>query len=134
MVVLVNSGTASAGEILAGALQENGRAKVVGTTTVGTGTVLRPFSLSDGSVLRLGVTNWLTPNQNLIKGQGVKPDIPIEQEATVELINDVSLRELTSQQVRTHPDRQFQTALLLLQLHVRASSQAAIPEVQAEAQ
>jgi carboxyl-terminal processing protease len=125
MVVLVNSGTASAGEILAGALQENGRAKVVGTTTVGTGTVLRPFSLSDGSVLRLGVTNWLTPNQNLIKGQGIQPDIPIEQEATVELISDVTLRELTSQQVRTHPDRQFQTALLLLQLHVRSRNQEA---------
>ena len=69
MVVLINPGSASAAEIIAGALQENGRAKLVGEATVGTGTVLRPFSLSDGSVLRLGVTNWLTPEYNSDQGR-----------------------------------------------------------------
>ena len=70
MVVLINPGSASAAEIIAGALQENGRAKLIGEASVGTGTVLRPFSLSDGSVLRLGVTNWLTPEYSSDQGRG----------------------------------------------------------------
>jgi carboxyl-terminal processing protease len=111
LVVLVNQGSASAAEIVAGALQENGRAKVVGMPTVGTGTVLRPFSLSDGSVLRLGVTNWLTPNRHLIKGQGVQPDLVVEQEGTVELIDSTHLSEINASEVRSHPDLQFQAAL-----------------------
>jgi carboxyl-terminal processing protease len=127
MVVLVNPGSASAAEILAGALQENGRAKLVGEPTVGTGTVLRPFRLSDGSMLRLGVTNWLTPNQHLIKGEGIQPDILIEQAPEVELINSTVLPTLSETDVRTHADRQFQTALLLLQLQLNRNSQAQTP-------
>jgi carboxyl-terminal processing protease len=111
LVVLVNQGSASAAEIVAGALQENNRAKIVGMPTVGTGTVLRPFSLSDGSVLRLGVTNWLTPNRELIKGQGVQPDLVVEQEGTTELIDSIRLSELSAADVRAHPDLQFQAAL-----------------------
>jgi carboxyl-terminal processing protease len=111
LIVLVNQGSASAAEIVAGALQENGRAKLVGMPTVGTGTVLRPFSLSDGSVLRLGVTNWLTPNHELIKGQGVQPDLVVEQESTVELMDSVQLGEIGVNEVRVHPDLQFQAAL-----------------------
>lgn len=116
MVVLINPGSASAAEIIAGALQENGRAKLVGEATVGTGTVLRPFSLSDGSVLRLGVTNWLTPEYNLIKGEGIQPDVTIEQNASVEMISSFLLEELDPREVRTHEDRQFQTAMLMLNL------------------
>jgi carboxyl-terminal processing protease len=111
LVVIVNQGSASASEIVAGALQENGRAKIVGMPTVGTGTVLRPFSLSDGSVLRLGVTNWLTPKQELIKGQGVQPDLVIEQENTIQLMDSIQLSEINAGEVRTHPDLQFQAAL-----------------------
>ncbi len=95
LVVLINPGSASAAEILAGALQENERAKLIGEATTGTGTVLRPFSLSDGSLLRLGVTNWLTPGYSLIKGHGIQPDVKVEQEATVEMISSVLLEELT---------------------------------------
>jgi len=119
MVVLINPGSASAAEIVAGALQENGRAKLVGEATVGTGTVLRPFSLSDGSVLRLGVTNWLTPKYNLIKGEGIQPDVTIEQNASVEMISSYLLEELVAKEVRTHEDRQFQTAMLMLNLLVQ---------------
>lgn len=119
MVVLINPGSASAAEIVAGALQENGRAKLIGEATVGTGTVLRPFSLSDGSVLRLGVTNWLTPEYNLIKGEGIQPDIPIEQNASIEMISAQLLEELEVKEVRLHEDRQFQTAMLMLNLLVQ---------------
>jgi carboxyl-terminal processing protease len=121
LVVLVNPGSASAAEILAGSLQENGRAKVIGEATVGTGTVLRPFTLSDGSVVRLGVTNWLTPGLHLIKGEGIQPDVVIKQDATVELVNSLNLKEFNEREARIHPDRQFQTALLLLQVHTRNS-------------
>jgi len=114
MVVLVNGGSASAAEILAGALQEDGRAKLIGTPTIGTGTVLRPFTLSDGSVLRLGVTNWLTPHRELIKGRGIQPDLVVEQESTVQLIDAERLSKLTPDQVRTDPDLQFQAAMKLL--------------------
>ncbi|MGE3845194.1 MAG: S41 family peptidase [Vicinamibacterales bacterium] len=74
LVVLVNEGSASASEIVAGALKENGRAKLVGTTTFGTGTLLNQFGLSDGSAILLGTELWLTPNGNLIRGNGIDPD------------------------------------------------------------
>jgi carboxyl-terminal processing protease len=130
LVVLVNQGSASAAEIVAGALQENRRAKLVGMPTVGTGTVLRPFTLSDGSVLRLGVTNWLTPNYNLIKGRGIQPDVSIEQETSVEMISSVLLQELSAQEVRLHGDRQFQAALLLLSVDGQPERAAAVPQAQ----
>jgi len=112
LVVLINEGTASAGEITAGALQENGRARLIGETTTGTGTVLQPFTLSDGSVLRLGVTNWLTPDQNLIKNIGVKPDIEVAQEASVEMVDSFTLEDgATLQELVQQGDEQFNTAL-----------------------
>jgi carboxyl-terminal processing protease len=116
IVVLINEGTASAGEITAGALQENARAKLIGEATLGTGTVLQPFTLSDGSVLRLGVTNWLTPEENLIKGQGVKPDVEIAQEASVEMVDSYMLEEATLQDILKAGDKQFNMALLQLRL------------------
>jgi carboxyl-terminal processing protease len=111
IIVMINEGTASAGEITAGALQENGRARLVGETTTGTGTVLQPFTLSDGSVLRLGVTNWLTPNENLIKNVGVKPDLEVAQEASVEMVDSFTLEDATLQELLDQGDLQFNTAL-----------------------
>jgi carboxyl-terminal processing protease len=74
MVVLVNKGTASSSEILAGALRDNGRAPVVGETTYGTGTVLSEFPLRDGSAILLGVAEWLTPDGDFIRETGIVPD------------------------------------------------------------
>ncbi len=111
IIVMINEGTASAGEITAGALQENGRARLVGETTTGTGTVLQPFTLSDGSVLRLGVTNWLTPKENLIKNVGVKPDLEVTQEASVEMVDSFTLEDATLQELLDQGDLQFNTAL-----------------------
>ena len=74
MVVLVDGGTASSSEILAGALQDHGRAGVVGTRTYGTGTVLREFVLRDGTSLLLAVTKWFTPKGRQIWNQGIQPD------------------------------------------------------------
>jgi len=116
MLVLINEGTASAGEITAGALQENGRAKLIGQPTLGTGTVLQPFNLSDGSVVRLGVTNWLTPHKNLIKNEGIKPDATVNQETSVSMIDNYALEEKTLDEVLGAGDKQFNLGLLQLQL------------------
>lgn len=117
MIVLINQGTASAGEITAGALKENGRARLVGQPTLGTGTVLQPFNLSDGSVLRLGVTNWLTPEKNLIKGEGVQPDSLVSQDPAVPMVDSFTLEEAQSlREVLGAGDKQFNLALLQLRL------------------
>ncbi|MGZ6260488.1 MAG: S41 family peptidase, partial [Candidatus Limnocylindrales bacterium] len=74
LVVLVDHGSASSSEIVAGALQDAGRAKLVGQTTFGTGTVLHEFGLSDGSALRVGTLQWLTRDGHQIWHQGIAPD------------------------------------------------------------
>lgn len=114
IVVLINEGTASAGEITAGAIQENGRGQLVGQTTFGTGTVLTPFRLSDGSVLRLGVSNWLTPEGNLIKGQGIGPDHMVDLPADTPLLNPTEIASMTEEEVMESEDQQFLLALELL--------------------
>lgn len=77
MSVLVNEGSASSSEILAGALRDNGRAAMVGETTFGTGTVLSEFELSDGSSILLGIAEWLTPDGDFIRETGIDPDIEV---------------------------------------------------------
>jgi carboxyl-terminal processing protease len=114
IVVLINEGTASAGEITAGAIKENGRGILVGQTTFGTGTVLTQFNLSDGSAIRLGVTNWLTPDGNLIKGQGIEPNVVIEQPADTELLDADTLKRLSFQELLNTTDIQFLQAWELL--------------------
>ncbi len=75
LVVLVDGGSASSSEILAGALKDNGRAHVVGQRTAGTGTVLAEFPLEDGSSMLLGVAEWLTPGGDSIRDTGITPDV-----------------------------------------------------------
>ena len=77
MVVLVNEMTASAAEVVAGALQDAGRAKIVGAGTLGRGSANEFEELSDGSALYLPVTHWYTPSGRLIQGRGIAPDIEV---------------------------------------------------------
>lgn len=77
LVVLVDGGTASAAEIVAGALQDRERAILIGQTTFGKGSVQRPFTLSDGSELRVTTALWFTPDKQVIQGVGLTPDIDV---------------------------------------------------------
>jgi carboxyl-terminal processing protease len=81
VAVLVNKGSASASEILAGALQEAAGYKLVGETTFGKGTVQQAVPMGDGSNIKLTLFKWLTPDGNWIHKKGVKPDIEINQPA-----------------------------------------------------
>jgi carboxyl-terminal processing protease len=95
IVVLVNEGSASASEILAGALQDYGRAKLVGVQSYGKGSVQNWIPLSnDQGAARVTIAKWLTPNERAIDGIGLTPDVYVEcSECTlVETENDLQLQ------------------------------------------
>ncbi|MBW4691026.1 MAG: PDZ domain-containing protein [Lyngbya sp. HA4199-MV5] len=105
LVVLVNQGTASASEILAGALKDNGRATILGEKTFGKGLIQSLFDLSDGSGLAVTVAKYETPAHIDINKLGIKPDVT------------VPLDPITGVQVATPDDRQYQAAVELLTTH-----------------
>ena len=80
LVVLVDSYSASGSEVLAGALQDYGRAVIAGTTTYGKGSVNILRQLKDGSGLYITTARWLTPQGRLIEGEGISPDYELELE------------------------------------------------------
>ena len=84
MTVLINKGSASASEIVAGAIQARGRGKLVGVNSFGKGTVQDAMELSGGAGLHITTARWLLPNGNWIHDEGLKPDIEIDydQEAS----------------------------------------------------
>jgi carboxyl-terminal processing protease len=99
LVVLVNKGSSSSAEILAGALRDNDRAKVIGETTFGTGTVLNEYALSDGSSILLGIAEWLTPNGDSIRGAGIEPDIEVELEEGQEPRTPDETKDLSKEEI-----------------------------------
>jgi carboxyl-terminal processing protease len=111
LVVVVDHGTASASEIVAGAIQDAGRAKVVGVTTFGTGTVLGEFPLSDGSALRIGTVEWLTPKGRVIWHAGITPDVVVDRADTIKPVVPDDLRSMSAAQVAQIRDPQLKKAL-----------------------
>jgi len=92
VIILINEGSASASEILAGALRDNRGVQLVGKNSFGKGSVQELERLSDSSSLKITVANWLTPNGTLITGDGLKPDIEVE-------ITDEDFEELRDPQL-----------------------------------
>ncbi len=114
LAVLINGGSASASEIVAGALRDAHRAILVGQTTFGTGTVLEQFQLSDGSALMLAVGEWLTPGGRSFWHRGLVPDAEVALPAnTLPLLPDLETN-LTSAALQSSSDQQLLRALSLL--------------------
>jgi carboxyl-terminal processing protease len=111
MVVLVNHESASSAEIVAGALQDSGRARIVGVSTFGTGTVLQTFNLSDGSVIILGTSWWLTPHGHKIFGVGIKPDEAVAMAAGTLPIDPTTLPAMTVAQLNSSGDAELLAAV-----------------------
>lgn len=113
MTVVVNGGTASSAEILAGALRDNGRAEAVGTRTFGTGTVLQPYELDDGSELLLGIAEWLTPDGEFIRENGIAPSERAELEDGQEPLTPDEASGLSREEILER-DAQLERALDLV--------------------
>src|ERR671916_1107809 len=113
LVVLVDEGSSSSAEIVAGALRDNGRAEVVGETTFGTGTVLDEYLLSDGSAMLLAVAEWLTPNGDSIRGSGIEPNIEVELEDYQKPRTPDETKDLTREQIFAE-DAQLEHAFEIL--------------------
>jgi carboxyl-terminal processing protease len=114
LAVVVDGGTASSAEILAGTLRDNDRAPVVGETTFGTGTVLSEFVLSDGSSILLGVAEWLTPDGDFIRNTGITPDLRVPLPEGTEPLTPVDARDLSRDEI-LGKDAQLRTAYEELQ-------------------
>ena len=99
MILLVNNGSASASEILAGALQEHGVARLVGTRTFGKGSVQELVKITPDTSLKVTVARWLTPNGTSISFKGIAPDIEVK---------------LTPEDLEKHRDPQMDRAIELL--------------------
>ena len=114
LIVLINRGTASASEILSGAIQDAGKGRLVGETTFGTGTVLQQYPLSDGSALLLANQEWLTPKGRVIWHKGITPDVSVTLPTTIFPLTPSAEKEMTVDQLKNSGDAQLLKGLDLL--------------------
>ena len=114
MVVLINRGSASAAEIVAGALQDARRATLVGDTTFGTGTVLNTYTLSDGSALLLAFKEWLTPKGEVIWRKGIVPAVLVPLPPDVMPLSPEGEHNMEADDLRESKDEQLRRAIELL--------------------
>ena len=98
IIILTNENTASASEILAGALKDLGKAKTVGTTTYGKGVIQQILKLSDGSGLKVTIEEYQTPNRNKIHKVGIEPDEKVELPESLQ--NSLSIKESEDTQLQ----------------------------------
>ena len=119
VVVLVNEGSASASEILSGALQDNNRAILVGQKTFGKGLVQSVRGLSDGSGMTVTIAKYLTPNGRDIHKFGIKPDITAK-------LSDEDAKNLKFEQLGTRSDPQYKVAETTLSKQISAAATGVI--------
>ena len=116
VVVLVNEGSASASEILSGALQDNNRAKLVGQRTYGKGLVQSVRGLTDGSAITVTVAKYLTPSGTDIHKNGIKPDVAVA-------MSEKEIESLQLQDLGTNKDSQYRTAETTLLRALKAANE-----------
>jgi len=121
LVVLVDGQTASSAEIVTGAIQDAGRATIVGETTYGTGTVVGTFPLSDGSAVTIGTERWLTPKGHAIWREGLTPDQTVALAQGVSFLVPDDFATLSTGGIGASSDTQLQAALSALDVAVRAA-------------
>jgi carboxyl-terminal processing protease len=111
LVVLVDNGSASSSEIVAGAIQDAVRAKIVGETTFGTGTVMSTFNLSDGSALLVGTVEWLTPDGHAIWRKGITPDAVVSIPSDGRIVVPAEFEKLGASGIDAAKDTQLEKAI-----------------------
>jgi carboxyl-terminal processing protease len=124
--VLINQGSASAAEIVAGALRDSRDAALIGETTFGTGTVLGEFRLTDGSALLLAIQEWLTPKGESFWHKGITPQIPVSLPEDAAPLLPENERNMTQEQLQSSSDHQLLRAIEVVDSKL-ASTPAAGP-------
>jgi len=114
IVVIVNGGSASASEIVAGALQDNNRATIVGTQTFGKGSVQTVMPLSNGRAIKLTTSRYFTPSGESIHGSGITPDIVLQDTPQEDLMAGVAEHRTEAGSALLQKDRQLRQALYVL--------------------
>lgn len=115
MIVLVNQGSASSSEIVAGALKDNDRATIAGSQTFGKGSVQTVMPLSDGRAIKITTSKYYTPSGASIHGDGIAPDVVIEPDETKDLLAGIASHESDTGKALLQTDSQLREALRLLQ-------------------
>jgi carboxyl-terminal processing protease len=113
-VVMVNGGSASASEIVAGALQDHKRATVVGSQTFGKGSVQTVMPLSNGRAIKLTTSRYFTPSGESINGRGITPDIVLQNAAQEDLVAGVTEHKTEAGAALLQTDKQLRQALHIL--------------------
>jgi len=108
LVILINKGSASASEIMAGAIRDNNGTTIIGENSFGKGTVQELKKLSDGSTLKITIARWLSPNGSVIEKNGIKPDVEVK---------------ITEEDAENKKDTQLEKALEILQKEMQNKSQ-----------
>lgn len=115
IVVLVNQGSASGAEIVAGAMRDTRGATLIGETTFGTGTVLGEFRLGDGSAMLLAIQEWLTPKGESFWHKGIKPQIEVSLPENALPQFPETERSMTAAELQSSPDKQLLRAIEVLE-------------------
>jgi carboxyl-terminal processing protease len=115
LCVLINEASGSSSEIFAGAIQDHERGKLIGKRTIGLGTVLGEFKLSDGSAVLLAIDEWLTPKERRIWHKGISPDIEVSLPQGAYMVMPESETKLTADALAHSDDKQLLRAIEVLE-------------------
>lgn len=126
IVVMVNGGTASAAEIVAGALRDERHAPLIGEKTFGTGTVLQQFMLPNGAALLLAVQEWLTPNGHSFWHKGLKPTNKVTLPADVSILRPNAMKNITVKSLRNSRDTQLLAAIHAMKKRIKKTEKETV--------